>query len=172
MPPTTFDSQKKDKWLHFIQQLSPATDPRKIRLMGQLRMVSHALYQVSEESLDAANLSYAQFRLLMGLYYGEQMEHCPAQTPSEISRSQGTSPNTISALIRQLEENGLVARALDPLDRRKFNIGITEAGRSVVQTHAQSHLGSLDAAMAALDAAEIETLSRLLDKLSQAIIQE
>lgn len=169
---TVLDAQKKDKWLRFIQQLSADTDPRKIRLMAQLRMATHALYQVSEESLAEANLSYAQFHLLMGLLFNEQIEDCPAMTPSAISRRQGTSPNTISALIRQLENSGLIARALDTQDRRKFNIRITDAGRRLVQEHAQRHLSSLDAAMAVLDNTEIETLSRLLDKLSQAVAQE
>lgn len=168
-PPTTFDAQKKDKWLRFIQQMSPEADPARIRLMGQLRMAAHTLHQVSELSLTAARLSYAQYRLLLALLYSEQIESRPALTPSQLSRLQGTGRNTISALIRHLESDGLIVRELDPQDRRKFNIHLSEAGRQLMQQHARNHMHTLNNALAVLEASEIETLNRLLEKLNEAI---
>ncbi len=168
-PPITFDAQKKDKWLRFIQQMSPEADPARIRLMGQLRMATHTLHQVSEASLTTSGLSYAQYRLLLALLYSEQIESRPALNPSQLSQLQGTSRNTISALIRHLESDGLIGRELDPQDRRKFNIRLTEEGRRLMRQHAHNHMHTLNNALAVLDASEIETLNRLLEKLNEAI---
>ena len=123
-----FDSHKRDKWLRFSQELSPETNPEVIRLMGQLRMVSHSLYVSSEQNLSESGLSYAQYRILVSLLYNEMIEGNPTLNPSEISHMQGTSRNTVSALIRSLEEAALIVRELDADDRRKFNIRLTDAG--------------------------------------------
>lgn len=164
----TFDSQQEQAWKQFISDLSPRTTPETFRLMGLLRHVSHSLYQASEHSLHEAGLSYAQYRLLMGLLFCESAENRPSLNPSEISRMQGTSRNTISALIRSLEEDGLIERALDPHDRRKFNIQLTEAGRHHVRSHAHRHIDMVNDAFSTFDQQEIDQLTFLLDKLSRA----
>lgn len=164
-----FDSDRRDKWVQFSQSLSPETNPDVIRLMGQLRMVAHRLYLMSEQGLSDADLSYAQFRLLVSLLYSEMIDQRRALNPSEISRMQGTSRNTISALIRSLEESGFIERALDPDDRRKFNIRLTDAGRNVVKTHSAEHFHLLDTVFTILDPREIETLTQLLERVGQAL---
>lgn len=166
----TFDAQKHAQWLGFIQYLSPDSNPALIRLMAQLRLLAHALSLTSEESLRDSGLSPAQYRLLMGLLFYEHVEGRPALNPSEISRMQGTSRNTISALIRALEDDGYVRRTLDPQDRRKFNIELTDGGRAVVHNHAPRHFSTLEAAFAGLSAADADQLSALFDKIGAGIL--
>jgi DNA-binding MarR family transcriptional regulator len=160
------DAQKREKWVAFIHSLNPDIDARAIRLMDELRRVSHALHEVGESSVMAASLSYAKYRLLMGLMFCEEIEGRWEMNPSEISERQGTSRNTISALIRDLEEEGLIERHLDRNDRRKFNIRLSEAGRQRVRTHVGRHLRTISECFSELSAEEQETLSRLLAKLS------
>ena len=163
------DAEKRQKWMAFVQSLSPSIDPQAVRLMDELRMVSHTMYQIGESSLAVTGLSYAQYRILLGLYFAEKMEHRTELNPSEISERQGTSRNTISALIRSLEEEGLVERHLDHNDRRKFNICLTAAGRQKVSDHASRHMDVVGRCFKALTKAEQETMSQLLAKLSQHI---
>ena len=85
--------------------------------------------------------------------------------PSEISSRQGVSRNTMSAFIRSLEEEGMVERRLDPQDRRRFNISLTETGRDVVKQHMRTHLKSVDERFSALDDDEQLLLLTLLRKL-------
>jgi DNA-binding MarR family transcriptional regulator len=172
MPKTTqsvTDAEKRQKWISFVQSLSPNIDPHAMHLVNEMRMVSHAMYQIGESSLAMAGLSYAQYRILMGLYFAEKMENRGELNPSEISDRQGTSRNTISALIRSLEEEGLVERHLDQSDRRKFNICLTDAGRQKVSDHATRHMDVVGGCFGALSTAEQETMSHLLAKLSQHI---
>ncbi len=160
------DEEKREKWRHFIQLLNADADPRAIRLMDELRMVSHSLYQIGERSMSSAGLSFAQYRILLSLFFAEQVGGRNELNPSEISERQGTSRNTISALIRSLEEQGLVARQLDQHDRRKFNIRLTNAGRSLVHEHTGKHMQTIGDCFGALTAEEQDTLSFLLQKIA------
>lgn len=140
-------------------------------LMDQMRHIAHALYQIGELSVTNTGLSYAKYRLLIGLFLHEQLEGCGEMNPSEISAQQGTSRNTISALIRDLEEEGLLQRSLDRQDRRKFNIRLSAEGHRLVRDHVANHFRTVAACFDALDEDEQETLSDLLTKLGSNVFQ-
>lgn len=163
--PPAHDPQKRERWLAFIQELSPDTDPQTVQLVGLVHRIAHTLHRVGENSLEAAGLSYAQYRLLMNLLFAEQFEGCNQLNPSEISDRQGISRNTVSALIRSLEEERLIERHLDQADRRKFNISLTAGGRERVRQHARHHFGAVHDCFRTLDAAEQATMNQLLEKL-------
>ncbi len=38
----------------------------------------------------------------------------------------------------------MIERALDPDDRRRFNIGLTDNGRALVEQHTRNHLKTID----------------------------
>ncbi len=160
------DEEKRERWMAFIQALDPAIDPQAIRLMDEFRSASKMIYHVGECSVDTVGLSFAQYRILMHLLFAEQIGGRQDLNPSEISERQGTSRNTVSALIRNLEEEGLVERSLDPDDRRKFNIRLTENGRSLVTNHARQHFQTIGHCFTILSSDEQTTLSQLLNKLN------
>ena len=108
----------------------------------------------------------------MSLMFCREAEGRNGLTPSEISERQGTSRNTISALIRDLEADGLIERHLDKRDRRKFNIRLTEAGYTRVRDHASKHLWIISACFNQLSPKEQETLSHLLNKLGNSLDRE
>ncbi len=163
------DSEKRQKWLTFAQGLNPDVPPQAHRLMDEMRMVSHTLYQIGENSIEKAGLSFAQYRILMGLLFSERMDGRSELNPSEISERQGTSRNTISSLIRSLEDRELIERYLDKKDRRKFNICLTEDGRSLVLQHANRHMETISQCFSALNSDEQTTLSQLLNKLGNSL---
>ena len=160
------DDEKRKRWVTFMQTLDPAIDPQAIRLMDEFRSASKMIYHVGESSVDTVGLSFAQYRILMHLLFAEQIGDRQDLNPSEISERQGTSRNTVSALIRNLEEEGLVERSLDPDDRRKFNIRLTENGRSLVTDHARQHFQTIGQCFTTLSPDEQTTLSQLLNKLT------
>lgn len=159
-------SEKYQQWRAFLETLDSNVDPKIWRLTDQLRLVAHELYQVGEQSLAITGLSLPQYRILMMLYFHEQSEGCSALNPSEISERQGTNRNTISALIRSLEERGFVTRHLDENDRRKFNIRLSDNGRALVHQHARQHLQTMSVCFGTLTTAEQDTLAQLLTKVS------
>jgi len=159
------DKQKQEKWIRFVQSLNPDIDPQAVRLMDEMGFVSRAIYHIGEQSLDEVGLSFAQYRVLMHLFYAEQTGDQGELNPSEISSRQGVSRNTMSSFIRNLEDGGLVERRLDPHDRRRFNISLTENGRSLVTNYARQHLSTVSSCFSALTPEEQETLSQLLRKV-------
>jgi DNA-binding MarR family transcriptional regulator len=163
------DRGRREKWRAFVQSLCPEIDPRAISLMDEVRLVSRAIHHAGEQSLDEAGLSFAQYRVLMHLFFAERMGSRGDLNPSEISERQGVSRNTTSSLIRSLEEDGLVERRLDRDDRRRFKISLTEKGRSTVAQYARQHLATIGACFSVLTTEEQETLSRLLAKLGEQV---
>lgn len=163
------DRHKREKWIKFVQSLNPDLDSRAVNLMDELSFVSRAIHHVSEQSLDEAGLSFAQYKVLMHLFFAEQMSDRGELNPSEISDRQGVSRNTISSLIRNLEDGELVERRLDPLDRRRFNISLTEDGRLLVINHARQHLATIGGCFDGLTDVEQETLYQLLRKVGARV---
>jgi DNA-binding MarR family transcriptional regulator len=163
------DKQKREKWVNFAQTLNPDLDPQALRLMDEFRVVSRAIYHLNERSVAVPGLSFAQYRVLMHLFFAEQMDDRGILNPSEISDRQGVSRNTMSSFIRSLEDEGLVERRLDPADRRRFNISLTDAGRELVSQHARQHLGSIGQCFGILTAEEQETLLQLLMKVGTQV---
>ena len=163
------DKERRQKWMQFMQEFYPQVDPKTIRLMDELGFVARSMYHIREQSVDEAGLSFAQYRVLMHLFFAEQMSDRSELNPSEISDRQGVSRNTMSSFIRSLEEGGLVERTLDPDDRRRFNIGLTDGGRKIVSQYTRDHLETIDHCFSALTPDEQETLFGLLQKLGAHI---
>lgn len=162
-----FTEEERQQWSDFMQAIHPTIDPQAAGLMDDFRAVAHQIHRLSESYMESSGLSYAQYRVLMNLRFCEWTGKCDGLNPSEISANQGTTRNTISSLIRSLEESGLIERQLDNEDRRRFNIHLSEAGRQKVVHQAGNHIKLIDELFAVLKAEEIETLSTLLKKLSQ-----
>lgn len=165
-----FPSQEtRQKWQTFMQTLSPKADPLTIQLMDRLRTVARGLHLVVESSLTNSQLSLPKYHILLHLYFAEEHEGNCSLNPSEISQRQGTSRNTISALIRQLEADGFIERQLDKADRRRFNIKITPIGKTAVNQHIVHHLNLINSCFAQLTSDEQHTLEQLLNKLGQTV---
>ncbi len=169
MPKPKFDEKRREKWLQFILSLNPNINPKAVQLMDEMWRVSHTLHQIRENSVTDAGISYAKYRILMNLMFCAEVEDRDRLNPSEISRRQGTSRNTISALIRDLEDDGLIERHLDRDDRRKFNIQLTEDGRARVHDHMRQHFQAVATCFNALTDEEQDTLSYLVHKVNESV---
>ena len=156
--------------MHFMHDFYPEISSQTIRLMDKLGFVSRTMHHMGEQSVEDAGLSFAQYRVLMHLFFAEKMDDCAELNPSEISDRQGVSRNTMSSFIRNLEEEGLVERRLDPNDRRRFKISLTDSGRALVTQHTGDHLRSLDESFSALSPDEQTTFLNLLRKLGSHVM--
>ena len=156
---------KRVKWQGFVHSMNPEIDPDKVRLLDRFIRVFHGLRRVGENSLAASGLSFPKYRLLLALMYSETMDGISDLNPSEISRRQGTSRNTISSLIRDLEDEDLVERHLDQKDKRRFNIRLTDGGHELVRRYATNHFQAVESCFDGLGFEEREELGQLLTKL-------
>lgn len=152
-----------------IQALFHIQDTRGIELFGALTRAAHLSEFMECQVPDEMGLSSPRFRLMLALLLAEQLGHTEGLTPTEISKRQRVSKNTISALLRGLEEQGLVERGLDPHDLRVFRIHLTPAGRELVFKTAPKRIEGLNRMLEGFSAEEVETLTGLLEKLVVAL---
>lgn len=169
MSDSSASSEKREKWIALLQEMQSDVDPKIVRLMDSMRQVSHALYQLGESSLVDAGLTFARFRLLMSLLVSEQLDDRDELNPSEISDKLGISRNTVSTLIRELEQEGLIERHLDHSDRRRFKIRLTAAGQTLIRGNTSQHYHIIGGCFDALSSEEQESLSSILAKLDASI---
>jgi DNA-binding MarR family transcriptional regulator len=86
-------------------------------------------------------LPMAQVELLMAL-----ADHAPAKI-GQLASLQRLAPNTVSGLVQQLVEGGLVTRDSDPSDRRVARVSLTDAGRRQLAEWQQAHERRISAAL-------------------------
>jgi DNA-binding MarR family transcriptional regulator len=114
-------------------------------------------------------VSLPRWRLLLHLFIAEQMGNTAGITPTELSNFRQVSKNTISALLRGLEEQGLIQREMDPKDLRLFRIHLTQAGRQIIHDTAPQRIEGLHQMLSDLSDTEITQLTFLLNKLRNSL---
>ncbi|MGR6320906.1 MarR family winged helix-turn-helix transcriptional regulator [Micromonospora soli] len=77
----------------------------------------------------------------------------PGISGKEAARRLGTAPNTVSTLVHDLTEAGLLDRDRDPADRRVVRLHLTDAARARLADHAAHRAALLTEALARLDPA-------------------
>lgn len=148
-----------------VHSLAPEADPSGVELMRLIRAAANQYDALIDERLRDAGLSGPRWGLLLRLVAHEHHEGPAGMTPTELSRCQNVSKNTISALLSSLETQGLVTRDLDSDDKRVFRIRLTEEGRSLVRATAPAHVSYLNRLVAGLNPEEREQLADLLERL-------
>lgn len=81
-------------------------------------------------------------------------------SPSQIAAYNSVQPSVITRALAKLETSGLIERAIDPDDHRRFQITITEKGMEVSIFIEKLYMDDLRASMAGLDKNQIEELDR------------
>ena len=104
-------------------------------------------------------LSFAGFSLLFNLWVWGPME------TRALAGSMGCSRATVSSVSDTLERSGLVARADAEHDGRLVSVGLTAAGRALIEDVFPRFNAGESALVSRLDAEERATLARLLRRL-------
>ncbi len=95
-----------------------------LQLLASFLRARRALVAYGEGCADQLDMSLPELIVLSEL---ESTAH-----PTVVSRATGIPPSTISRLLRSLEGRGLVERAVDTEDLRRFRVTLTSAGRRCV----------------------------------------
>ncbi len=153
----------------FLQKLAGGVDPTGLQVMRMIRMTANLYDSVLPNPLGPSHLSGPRWHVLMRLLQQEEQARGEGLTPTELSECLQVSRNTISALLRGLEEHGLIERNLDQEDRRIFRIRLSAAGRARAQTGAPHFLIYVNRLVADLTPEEQEQLLVLLGRLYESI---
>lgn len=148
-----------------LHELAGAVDPSGLELARLVHVVANQYDALGVGHAKSKGFSGPRWRLLLRLMAEERQGNNAGLSPSYLSRCQDVGKNTISALLRGLEEQGMIERALDQEDRRFFRIRLTDAGREQIQTRAPVWLERLNGLSAGLSPDEKAELIRLLAAL-------
>jgi DNA-binding MarR family transcriptional regulator len=88
---------------------------------------------------------------------------------NDLADRMGTSAPTASRAVDALDDLGLVARAIDPTDRRAVSIELTPAGRGLVDDRKARSADAFEHAAESLSPDERTTLLDLLERMADAI---
>ncbi len=146
-------------------------DTSGVEILALVRALARLCDLVQTQRGEGVELSGPRWGLLMLLGAHEQFGMAQGMTPTALSQHQGVSKNTTSSLLRGLEEQGYVERALDAADHRVFRIRLTDAGREVVRSLAPERMAYMNRLASGLSAEEREQLLALLEKLHGSIVE-
>ncbi len=153
---------------HLHERMASFCKPDQIagmEIAALIRLIANQFETLGDQhNGQAEHLSGPRWGLLLRLAGEEERGNTDA-TPTYLSQCQNVSKNTISSLLRGLEDQGLIARELDPLDLRTFHIRLTPSGRRLIHTSAPRRIQWHNQIVAHLTPEERTQLVELLSKL-------
>jgi DNA-binding MarR family transcriptional regulator len=110
--------------------------------------------------LDRLGLTYTQYITLICL---AERDH---QTVRELGRSLFLESNTLTPILKKLEEAGYLTRTRDLRDERQVVVSLTEAGRGLRKAAAGTNL----VAATGLNAQEFKTLQKAVSRVRDNLV--
>jgi len=92
-----------------------------------------------------------------------------AETPGQVADLLRVSRTTMTGILDRLESDGLIARSINPDDRRSFALEVTEGGQELVRQIDSWRSEPLRAAMATMDEASLKALLTGIEALTRAM---
>ncbi|HSQ36393.1 MAG TPA: MarR family transcriptional regulator [Acidimicrobiia bacterium] len=86
-------------------------------------------------------------------------------TPIDVSQQLLTSPSGMTGKLDRLEQQGLIHRSPDPVDQRAIRLGITKAGRTLIDEAFARSLRVYNSMVDILNSGELKRLNTLLEEL-------
>jgi len=87
--------------------------------------------------------------------------------PGDISKEMGISSARIAAALNNLESKGLISRSIDPCDRRRILVELTDAGRAQEEEHRKQILSMVVRMLEDLGEEDSVVFLRILTKLAE-----
>lgn len=129
------------------------------QLCFALYRASHAVQRSYLEELAPLGLTYPQYVTMLALW-----GHEDPVTMKELSAEIALDSGTLTPLLRRMEKQGLLTRAIDPADERRRIVALTDKGRALrEQAEGIPHRQMERFAASGLD---IRMLKAELDRLS------
>ncbi len=143
-------------------------DPEPSMLINDISRLFHkTIHQKCiQQGAGSDNVSHG-YRRLFGILCAQD-----GLTQQELAGLAKLSPPSVSAALNKMEEDGLVERVHDTVDRRRVMVYITEKGRRTDE-HLRSLFTSTDRLlMKGITREERDTLNELLRKLLRNLLEE
>jgi DNA-binding MarR family transcriptional regulator len=143
-------------------------DPSPLAMFTRLHRAGLHLERLQAEAMDEIGMTFADYTIIATLHREGSPHALPVSRLAElVLRPMGS----ITQVVDRLERAGLVARGLDPDDRRRVLIELTAAGVDVAERGDDAYRLSRERVLARLDTAHLAEIDAavfaLLDLLEQ-----
>ncbi|MBA4384688.1 MAG: hypothetical protein C0410_08125 [Anaerolinea sp.] len=152
-----------------LLQMTNGADISGFEINSLIRVLANYSSAIIAQKNVPGELSGPRMGILMRLMMAEKNGNKEGINPTALSHFQNVKKNTISSLIRGLEESGFVERNLDPNDKRVFLIRISEKGKKMMKTVGPQRLKIINDLASDLTDEEKTQLIFLLEKLRNSM---
>ncbi len=125
--------------------------------------VSRLIIRAYQKDLDALGITYPQYLVMMVLWEKEYL------SVIEIGEKLVLNTNTITPLLKRMEQQGLITRSPSSEDQRKMMIALSEKGKAMQKEAAQIPYNLLKRLHLDKDEEKIEELKRLKSQINELI---
>lgn len=162
------DSDHVDRIVEQWAEQRPELDTSGLRVAARAIRLQRYLDQAVSDAVRPFGLHIGELNVLATL----RRSGPPFQlTPTQLYRGLLLSSGAMTNRLDRLEANNLITRTVDPDDRRRVQVALTERGREVIDQAMDAHVSRLDEVLAGIDdqqRTELEDLLRtLLIRLEQ-----
>ena len=140
-----------DKLLSQWAKERPELDCASLSVVVRVMFLAKLCQQSAERALARLDLKLWEYDVLSAL----RRQGPPFQLPATgLARASMLTSGAMTNRIDRLEARGLVARSMDPTDRRGVNVTLTERGRAVVDEAIEARLLAANEQLDSLSSAE------------------
>lgn len=157
------DHDAVDRITQQWRTIRPDLDSSAIEIVGRLSRLSRLIDRELDANFAAHGIESWMYDVMATLYRTGPPHEL---TPGDLVRQSMVTTGAITNRIDRLVERGLVRRERSTVDRRSVVVGLTEAGRALVEQVAPGHLATEEAILAALTDKQRTQLVRLLRTLT------
>jgi DNA-binding MarR family transcriptional regulator len=141
----------------------PDLDPRPMGVIGRLSRASRLIDRRLKQHFASDGLEPWEFDVLATLRRAQPI--APRLSAGELVASSMVTSGAITNRVDRLVARGLVTRDVDPDNRRRVLIGLTEAGQTLVDRLVEGHLEHERAMLSGLTDQQQNQLADLLRDL-------
>jgi DNA-binding MarR family transcriptional regulator len=128
-----------------------------------LKRAEQALLRAKSAAVKAAGVTLAQYVALT------QLDLQPGIAAATLARACLVTPQAMMVVLKAMDEQGLISRSPHPRHPAVLELRITDAGREVLHEARQRAEPVERQVTKAFSAAELQTLTGLLDRLTEAL---
>jgi DNA-binding MarR family transcriptional regulator len=163
--PTATEPDEVDANLEVWARELPDLDLETEGVVERIYKLERHVDATMRETLDAFDLSYGEYKLMMHLrYVGPPYRGKPGKLAKRLGLSTGAMTNRLD----NMERRGLVRRLDDPDDRRGVIVELTDEGKQLWDEAVGAQAEKESIVATALDDAERQQLNELLRRLMRA----
>ncbi|WP_300017576.1 MarR family transcriptional regulator [Pseudonocardia sp.] len=158
-------SSVREQVARTASQFGPDFDPSVLSLAMTLYRTMAVFDRAHAAELAPHGLNLAQFNVLSVLRRADAV-----MTMGDLAQAVSVRPANLTNLVDGLVKRDLVARELNPDDRRSFLVGVSRSGREFLAGFLPEHWRFLETITGGLSARQRTQLTKLLDGLAQSVL--